>query len=171
MSQRSDAWIHFSWFGQANWSALQVTRWSKESHESWTIFDTNYISLHYHFDCEGCVTSRARAVSIENLVIWKGSSQLTFKDFFCFALYIYIYIYFFFLWLTLCSYISLEITFVNFLTSTEWRSVIFFLFTLLILLNCHQINFSLRYSFPWFSFFSLEGSNESLEWALPDICS
>ena len=170
MSQRSDAWIHFSWFAQANWSALQVTRWSKESKESWPVVDTNYISLHYHFDCEGCVTSHARAVSIENLVIWKGSSQLTFKDFFCFALYIYIYI-FFFLWLTLCSYISLEITFVNFLTSTEWRSVIFFLFTLLILLNCHQINFSLRYSFPWFSFFSLEGSNEGLEWALPDICS
>ena len=91
MSQRPDAWIHFSWFAQANWSALQVTRWSKESHESW-IF-ANYISLHYHFDCEGCVTSRARAVSIENLVIWKGSSQLTFKDFFCFALYIYIYIF------------------------------------------------------------------------------
>ena len=168
MSQRSDAWIHFSWFAQANWSALQVTRWSKESHESWTIFDTNYISLHYHFDCEGCVTSHARAVSIENLVIWKGSSQLTFKDFFCFALYIYIYI----LWLTLCSYISLEITFANFLTSTEWRSVIFFfLFTLLILLNCHQINFLLRYSFPWFSFFSLEGSHEGLEWTLPDIFS
>ena len=167
MSQRSDAWIHFSWFGQANWSALQVTRWSKESHESW-IF-ANYISLHYHFDCEGCVTSRARAVSIENLVIWKGSSQLTFKDFFLFC---FIYIYICILWLTLCSYISLEITFANFLTSTEWRSVIFFfLFTLLILLNCHQINFLLRYSFPWFSFFSLEGSNEGLEWALPNICS
>ena len=98
--QRWDAWMHFSWFAQANWSALQVTRWSKESHESWTIFDTNYISLHYHFDCEGCVTSRARAVSIENLVIWKGSSQLTFKDFFfllyIYSIYIYIYIYFFF---------------------------------------------------------------------------
>ena len=62
--------------------------------QSWPIVDTNYISLHYHFDCEGCVTSHARAVSIENLVIWKGSSQLTFKDFFCFALYIYIFFFF-----------------------------------------------------------------------------
>ena len=63
-------------------------------------------------------------VKVENLVIWKGTSQLTFKVFgFFFALKkIYIYI----LWLILCSYISLEITFVNFLTSTEWRSVIFF---------------------------------------------
>ena len=41
--QRWDAWMHFSWFAQANWSALQVTRWSKESHESWPIVDTNYI--------------------------------------------------------------------------------------------------------------------------------
>ena len=40
--QRWDAWMHFSWFAQANWSALQVTRWSKESHESWPIVDTNY---------------------------------------------------------------------------------------------------------------------------------
>ena len=77
-SQRLTAWIHSFWFAQANWSALQVTRWSKESQESWPIGDTNYLSLHYHFDCEGFVTSRARAVSIENLVIWKGSSRLTF---------------------------------------------------------------------------------------------
>ena len=170
MLQRLDAWIHFSWFAQANWSALQVTRWSKESKESWPVVDTNYISLHYHFDCEGCVTSHARAVSIENLVIWKGSSQLTFKDFFLFC-FIYIYFFCVCVWLTPCSDISLEIRFVNFLTSTGWRSVFFFLFTLLILLNSHKINFLLRYSFPWFSFFSLEGSNEGLEWALPNICS
>ena len=130
--------------------------------------DTNYISLHYHFDCEGCVTSHARAVSIENLVIWKGSSQLTFKDFLCFALYIYIYIYIFFLWLTLCSYISLEITFVNFLTSTEWSFFSVYPFNFIKLSSNKLL---LEYSFPRFSFFSLEGSNESLEWALPDICS
>ena len=67
-------------------------------------------------------------VKVENLVIWKGTSQLTFKvfGFFCFKKNIYIYIYIYILWLTLCSYISLEITFVNFLTSTEWRSVISF---------------------------------------------
>ena len=95
VSQRLDAWIHFFWFAQANWLALQVTRWSKESHESWPIVYTNYMSLHNHFDCEGCVSPHARAVSIENLVIWKGSSQLTFKVFIFFplALYIYIYIY------------------------------------------------------------------------------
>ena len=92
LSQRIDAWIHCSWFAQANWSALQVTRWSKESHGSWPIVDTNYISLHYHFDCEGYVTSRARAVSIDNLVIWKGSLQLTFQ---VFVLFCFIYIYFF----------------------------------------------------------------------------
>ena len=128
MSQRPDAWIHFSWFAQANWSAPQVTRWSKKSHEWWPIVYTNYMSLHNHFDCEGCVSPHARAVSIENLVIWKGSSQLTFKAFGFFALYIYIYRYtcIFFLWLTQCSYISPERTFVNVLTSTEWRSVIFF---------------------------------------------
>ena len=103
----------------------------------------------------------------------KGQFAAYFSSF-CFVLlyiYIYIYTYIFFLWLTLCSYISLEIMFVNLLTSTKWRSVIFFLFTLLILLNSNKINFSLRYSFPWFSFFSLEGSNEGLEWALPDIFS
>ena len=104
-SQRWDAWIHSFWFAQANWWSLQVTRWSKESNESWPIVDTNYISLHYHFDCEGCVTSHARAVSIENLVIWKGSSQLTFKDFFCFALYIYIYIFFVLLYIYIYIYI------------------------------------------------------------------
>ena len=126
VSQRWDAWIHFFWFAQANWWSLQVTRWSKESHESWPIVYTNYMSLHNHIDCEGCVSPHARAVSIENLVIWKGSLQLTFKVFiFSLLLYINIYI-FFFLWLKLCSYISLEITFVNFLISTEWRSVIFF---------------------------------------------
>ena len=69
-------------------------------------------------------------VKVENLVIWKGTSQLTFKvfGFFCLKknIYIYIYIYIYILWLTLCSYISLEITFANFLTSTEWRSVISF---------------------------------------------
>ena len=90
--QRIDAWIHCSWFAQANSSALQVPRWSKESHGSWPIVDTNYISLHYHFDCEGYVTSRARAVSIDNLVIWKGSLQLTFQ---VFVLFCFIYIYFF----------------------------------------------------------------------------
>ena len=97
VSQRWDAWIHFFWFAQANWLALQVTRWSKESHESWPIVYTNYMSLHNHFDCEGCVSPHARAVSIENLVIWKGSSQLTFKVFiFSLLLYIHIYIYIFF---------------------------------------------------------------------------
>ena len=102
-------------------------------------------------------------------ILWyeRAVCSLLFKFLFCFALYIYIYTYIFFLWLTLCSYISLEIMFVNLLTSTKWRSVIFSLFTLLILLNSHKINFSLRYRFPWFSFFSLEG----LEWALPDIFS
>ena len=35
--QRRTASIHFSWFAQANWWSLQVTRWSKESHESWPI--------------------------------------------------------------------------------------------------------------------------------------
>ena len=99
VSQRRDAWIHFSWFAQANWWSLQVTRWSKESQESWPIVYTNYMSLHNHFDCKGCVSPHARAVSIENLVIWKGSSQLTFKVFiFSLLLYIhtYIYIYTFF---------------------------------------------------------------------------
>ena len=101
--QRWDAWMHFSWFAQANWSALQVTRWSKESHESWPIVDTNYIYiyiyiLHYHLDCRGCVISHARAVSIANLVmIRKGSSQLTFRFFFVYIrVYIYIHIYTFF---------------------------------------------------------------------------
>ena len=100
VSQRLEAWIHFFWFAQANSSALQVTRWSKESHESWLIVYTNYMSLHNHFDCEGCVSPHARAVSIENLVIWKGSSQLTFKVFIFFplALYTYIYIFFFCDW-------------------------------------------------------------------------
>ena len=32
VSQRLDAWIHFSWFAQVNWSALQVSRWSKKNH-------------------------------------------------------------------------------------------------------------------------------------------
>ena len=50
--------------------------------------------LHYHLDCRGCVISRARAVSIANLVmIRKGSSQLTFRVFFCLYTYIHIYIY------------------------------------------------------------------------------
>ena len=93
-SQRRDAGIHSFWFAQANWWSLQVTRWSKESHESWPIVYTNYMSLHNHFDCKGCVSPHARAVSIENLVIWQGSSQLTFRGF---VLFCFIYIYIFFL--------------------------------------------------------------------------
>ena len=90
-SQRLDTWIHSFWFAQSNWLARQVTRWSKELHESWPIVDTKYVSLHYHFDCEGYVTSRARAVSIENLVIWKDGSQLTFK---VFVLFCFMYLFF-----------------------------------------------------------------------------
>ena len=59
--------------------------------------------LHYHLECQGCVISHARAVSIANLVmIRKGSSQLTFRVFFVYIhtyihtyIYIYIYIYIF----------------------------------------------------------------------------
>ena len=106
--------------------------------------------LHYHLDCRDCVISHARAVSTANLVmIRKGSSQLL--DFFLF-IYVYIYIYiFFFFKLTLCSNISSEIAFDNFS------------------LHSHQLPYWLRDSFPWFSFFTLEGTNEDLEWALLDI--
>ena len=52
--------------------------------------------LHYHLECQGCVISHARAVSIANLVmIRKGSSQLTFRFFLFINVYIYIYIYIF----------------------------------------------------------------------------
>ena len=107
--------------------------------------------LHYHLDCRSCVISHARAVSIANLVmIRKGSSQLTFRFFFVYIrVYIYIYIHFF--KLTLCINISSEIAFDNFS------------------LHSHQLPYWLRDSFPWFSFFSLEGTNEDLEWALLDI--
>ena len=155
--QRLDAWIHFSWFAQANWSALQVTRWTKKNHTNRDQSLTRTICfLHYHLDCRGYVISHARAVSIANLVmIRKGSSQLL--DFFCLytciyiCIYIYIYIYIHFFKLTLCSNISSEIAFDNFS------------------LHSHQLPYWLRDSFPWFSFFSLEGTNEDLEWALLDI--
>ena len=113
--------------------------------------------LHHHLDCRGCVISRARAVSIANLVmIRKGSSQLTFRVFLFIYIhtyiyiYIYIYIYTHFFKLTLRSNISSEIEFDNFL------------------LHSHQIHYSLRGSFQWFSFFTLEGTYEDLEWALLD---
>ena len=57
--------------------------------------------LHYHLDRRGCVTSRARAVSIANLVmIRKGSSQLNLRVFFVHKyIYIYIYIYIYFIYI------------------------------------------------------------------------
>ena len=76
----------------------------KKSRESWPVVDTNYISLHYHFDRESCVTLTPWV--LRTLWYKKALRSSLLKFLLWFAIYIYILFFCFFVFVFFVSVID-----------------------------------------------------------------